>query len=167
MKILVAGVGNLLRGDDGFGIRVIQQMELRPSDEGVHISEVGISGLSLVHELMTGYDACIIVDAVQRGGKAGTLYLLEPEAQNLSELDAEQLHRRMVDMHYAEPSRALVWAEALKIRPKSVFILACEPAGTEELSEHLSPAVGRAVCEAIKMIEDLIGRLRTDSNQSC
>ena len=160
MKILIAGVGNLIRGDDGFGIHVVQQMRQRPLKEGVQISEVGISGISLVHELMSGYDACIIADAVLRGGKPGTLYLLEPEPPQLSGEDAEGLHRALVDLHYAEPSKALLLASALKVRPKAVFIVACEPADTEVLSDRLSPAVHRAVKEAIKMIDKLVAKLQ-------
>lgn len=160
MKILIAGVGNVLRGDDGFGIRVAQKMQQRTVTEGVHVSEVGISGIALVHELMNGYDACIVADAVQRGGKAGTLYLLEPQPPQLSDEDAEELHRSMVDMHYAEPSKALLLASALKVRPKSVFIVACEPAEIENLSDQLTPAVERAVKEAIKMIDNLIIKLQ-------
>ena len=68
-RILVAGIGNVLRGDDGFGPAVVQALLARGAlPAGVHAVELGIGGVGLVHELMDGYDAVVIVDAVDRGG---------------------------------------------------------------------------------------------------
>lgn len=160
MKILIAGVGNLLRGDDAFGVRVVQRLEQLALPSGVRIAEVGISGVALVQELMEKYDVCIIVDAADRGGAPGTLFLLEPEIENPQGADAEQLHRELVDMHYADPSRALLLAAALGVKPQHVFIIACQPAETDEIAESMSPAVERAVGEAVRMIQALIPRLQ-------
>ena len=162
MKILVAGVGNLLRGDDAFGVRVVQRLEQMRLPDGVRVAEVGISGVALVQELMGRYDACIVVDAADRGGAPGTLYLLEPEIENPHGADAEELHRELVDMHYAEPSRALRLAAALGVRPKHLYVLACQPADVDEMAENLSPPVERAVGEAVHMIQGLIQRLNEE-----
>ncbi len=79
MKILVAGMGNVLRGDDGFGIRVVEELTKNFNlSEGVDVYEAGIGGIALVQELMNGYDALIDVDAVGKGAAAGTLFVLEP-----------------------------------------------------------------------------------------
>lgn len=160
MKILVAGVGNVLRGDDGFGVRTVQRLEQLALPEGVRVVEVGIAGMALVQELMGHYDACIIADTVDRGGAPGTLYLLEPEIENPRGQEAEQLHRELVDMHYADPSRALRLAAALGVKPAQVFVLACQPGQLDELSETMTPAVERAVAEAVKMMQELIVRIR-------
>lgn len=160
MKILVAGVGNLLRGDDAFGVEVVHRLEQLSLPEGVKVVEVGISGVALVQELMDGYDACIIADAANRGGAAGTLYLLEPEIEAPQGKDAEQLHSELVDMHFADPSRALLLAAALRVKPPQVYVLACQPAQVDEMTETVSPAVERAVPEAVQMIQELIARLR-------
>lgn len=161
MKILIAGVGNLLRGDDGFGVRVAQRLEKMTLPEGVKVVEIGISGMSLVQELMDRYEACIILDAVTRDGEPGTLYLLEPVIDIPQGEDAEELHRELVDMHYAEPSRALRLAGALGVRPKSVYVLGCQASDVDDLTEYLSPSVERAVGEAVEMVGDLLARLGT------
>jgi hydrogenase maturation protease len=163
VKILVAGVGNLLRGDDAFGVQVIQNLEKLSFPEGVKIVEVGISGVALVQELMERYDACIIADTANRGGAPGTLYLLEPEIEIPQGKHTEQLHRELVDMHYADPSRALLLAAALGVKPPQVYVLACQPAEVDEMTETLSPAVERAVAEAVRMIQELIARLRQEA----
>lgn len=163
MKILVAGVGNLLRGDDAFGVRVIQRLEQLSLPDGVRVVEVGISGLALVQELMGRYDACIITDTADRGGAPGTLYLLEPENETPRGKDAEQLHRELVDMHCADPSRALLLAAALGVKPPQVYVLACQPAQMDEMTETMNPAVERAVAEAVRMIQELIRRLHQEA----
>ena len=160
MKILVAGVGNLLRGDDGFGVRVVQRMQQMPLPPSVRVVEVGISGMSLVHELMEKYDLCVIADAYQGNGLPGTLYLLTPEPA--PGLPPEELHQQLVDMHYADPSRVLLLAGALGITPAKVYIVGCQPALVEDLTEALTPAVDRAVGEAITMIQKIIAETEED-----
>src|ERR671934_169318 len=76
-RILIAGIGNVLRGDDGFGPAVVQALLARGAlPRGVHAVELGIGGIGLVHELMDGYDAVVIVDAVDRGGAPGAIHVL-------------------------------------------------------------------------------------------
>ena len=163
MKILIAGVGNLLRGDDGFGVRVAQRLERVDLAEGVKVVEIGISGISLVQELMDRYDACIILDAVNRDGEPGTLYLFEPVIDFPEGQEAEKLHSELVDMHYAEPSQALRLVGALGIRPKKVYVLGCQPLEVGELTENLSPSVHRAVEKAVEMVQELIVKLRAEN----
>ncbi len=75
MKILIAGVGNVLRGDDGFGVAVVQALALNNGfTDNVDIFEAGIAGIAFVQELMNGYDALIIIDAVERGESPGTIF---------------------------------------------------------------------------------------------
>lgn len=105
MKLLVAEMENILRGNDGFGIRVMQELSKSESlGENVDIYEAGIGGVALVKELMNGYDALILVDAVEKGGVPGTLYVLEP-LENETIIDNGDLHQSMVDMHYVDPSK--------------------------------------------------------------
>lgn len=163
MTILVAGVGNLLRADDGFGVRVAEMLQRLKLPDGTKVVEVGTSGMSLVHELMARYDACIVADTTDRGGKPGTLYVLESVAD--SNPDNQELHRELVDMHYAEPSRALLLAQAVGVRPAKVYIVACQPAELDVLSEVLSPAVELAVAEAVRIIEGLIAKLNSEASE--
>src|SRR5215813_9693767 len=80
MRVLIAGVGNVLRGDDGFGVEVLRRLEqdLAGAD-GVRFFESGIAGVGLVQQLIDGYDALVILDALDRGAEPGTVFVLEPE----------------------------------------------------------------------------------------
>lgn len=160
MRILVAGVGNVLRGDDGFGIVVAQALRRRNGfRENVEIMEAGIAGISLVQELMDGYDALIVADTIDGRGKPGTIYVIEPERPSVDEVNANALHQSLVDAHYADPSKVLVLAAALKVLPRQVFLVGCQPETTEEMSEQLSSPVRAAAELAVEKIEGLIQSL--------
>ncbi len=160
MKILVAGVGNVLRGDDGFGVAVAQALTRADLvSDGVEIFEAGIAGISLVQELMDGYDALIIADAIDRGGAPGTIYLIEPEILDPTLLDPAKLHSSLADAHYTEPSKVLVLAKALGVLPPKVFLVGCQPEGYDDLGAELSAAVKGAVQVAVSRIESLIEAL--------
>ena len=116
-RVLVAGMCNDLRQDDGFGIAVVRRFFEDGLPEGVQVYEAGIAGIGLVQELMEGYEALIIVDAADRGGKPGTVYLLEVEVPDLEEFTQESRQGFLADTHYAVPSRALILARALKVLP--------------------------------------------------
>lgn len=161
MRILIAGVGNVLRGDDGFGVAVAQalcQSSNLPNE--VTVFEGGIAGIALVQELMQHYDALIVADAMQRGGAAGTIYVIEPDTSSSSTVDQATLHATLVDAHYTEPSKVLLLAKALGVLPPQVFIIGCEPAGFDELGMDLSDEVKNAVPIALKRIESLIETLK-------
>ena len=77
--VLVAGIGNIFHGDDGFGVAVAQQLAGRGLPPGVRVVDFGIRGLDLVYALLDGYSAAILIDAVERGDPPGTLSVIEPE----------------------------------------------------------------------------------------
>jgi hydrogenase maturation protease len=78
-KILVAGVGNIFLGDDGFGVEVALSLSKRQLPESVTVKDFGIRGFDLAYALLDPWDAVIIVDALPRGEAAGTLYVVEPD----------------------------------------------------------------------------------------
>ena len=157
MKILVAGVGNVLRGDDGFGVAVAQALARDNSfSDEVEIFEAGIAGIPLVQELMSGYDALIVADAVDRGGAPGTVYVIEPDVSDPSMVDPAALHSSLADAHYTEPSKVLVLAKALNVLPPTFFIVGCQPAGYDELGAELSGPVKNAVQVAARRIKSLV-----------
>ena len=159
MKIMVAGMGNVLRGDDGFGITVIQELiRHHQFTENIDLYEAGIGGIGFVQELMNGYDALIIVDAIDKGAAAGTLFVVEP-LENKVEIDNGELHQSMVDMHYADPSKVLLLARALKVCPPKVFIVGCQPEYVDDAVEGLRPTVERAVLPAVEQVLLLIDEL--------
>jgi hydrogenase maturation protease len=156
--VVVAGVGNVLRGDDGFGPAVIRALEEGgPLPEGVRTVEVGIGGLGLVHELMEGCDALVVVDAVDRNGAPGSLYVLEPEVPEVETIPEAERPLLATDLHEVVPGRVLLTARALGILPPLVRIIGCQPADTEEFSLELTPVVQRAVPAAVAAILDFLG----------
>ena len=149
-RTLVAGFGNVLRGDDGFGVVVVQQLreELDPK-ENVEVLEVGTGGLQMAQELLGGYERLVIVDAMTRRGTPGQIYVEVVEGVK-SALE--------VDLHLAVPSRALSVAKALGALPPEVYIVGCEPQETEELSMELSQPVKQAVAAAVDHVLRLVGQ---------
>jgi hydrogenase maturation protease len=156
-RILVAGVGNVLRADDGFGPAVVRALESGGAlPDGVRTIEVGIGGIGLVHELMSGYDALVVVDAVDRDGPPGTLYVLEPEVPGTEALSVVELGSLALDIHQVVPGSVLTMARALNILPPLVRIIGCQPAETEEFSTDLTPVVQSAVPQAVMAIRSLM-----------
>ena len=158
-KVLVAGIGNDLCQDDGFGIVTLRRLSERGAPEGVRLYESGIAGIGLVQELMDGYEALIIVDAVDRDGEPGTLYLLETEVPALDDLSAESRAEFMADMHYTVPSRALILCKALDVLPPRIYFLGCQPASYGlgmELSAPAEAAVDLAIERIIELASELV-----------
>ena len=145
-RVLVAGVGNVLRGDDGFGPAVTERLEgLLP--EGAEVIETGTGGIALLQELMMGCSGLILIDAVDRGAEPGTLFYIEPEIE-------EAVH--VPDVHLANPARVLSMAKTIGVLPERVVIIGCQPADTEELCQGLSPPVQRALAIAVNKIEETV-----------
>jgi hydrogenase maturation protease len=157
MRLLVAGVGNVLRGDDGFGPAVVQALAARDDlPPGIRVVETGIGGIGLVHELMDGYDALVLVDAVERGGEPGSLYVLDVQVPEVDELSAGERYELSTDLHQAVPSRALILARAAGVLPPVVRMIGCQPLETDELCTELSPEVQQAVRKAVGVILRMI-----------
>ncbi len=159
-SILVAGVGNVLRGDDGFGVRAAQALARDPRlPASVRVIETGIGGMSLVHELMTPRDALILLDACDRGAAPGTVFVLEPELPDLSHLSAHALRDYFADTHYATPLRALGLAAAVAKLPPVLRIVGCQPSCTDAFGTGLTPPVAAAIPEALDRVVALAAAL--------
>lgn len=145
-RTLIAGFGNVLRGDDGFGVEVVRRLEQEDLPDGVKTIEIGTGGIRLAQELLTPYDHLIVVDAMTRGGAPGSLYTLQ-----VDDVDAAT----EVDMHAAVPWRALAIAKALGGLPPQVHLIGCEPLSVEDLLMELSGPVQGAVAAAVDRIRGL------------
>ena len=144
-RILVAGVGNVLRGDDGFGPAVIERLDALPP--GVETVETGIGGVALLQELLAGCDGFVLVDAVDRGAPPGTLFVLEPAV-------GDAVH--VADVHLANPDRVLSMAKTMGALPGRVRIVGCQPAEVDELGGGLSPVVEEAAGRAAGMVRRIV-----------
>ncbi len=151
-RVLVAGIGNVFLGDDGFGVEVVRRMANRPLPPGVRVADFGIRGFDLAMALLEPRDLAVLVDAARRGGRPGTLYLLEVE---------EESGPADFAGHGMDPAQVLRNVRAMGGAPGRVFVVACEPEsfGDPETGRMgLSASVEAAVEEAIGMVESLLKR---------
>jgi hydrogenase maturation protease len=160
-RVLVAGIGNVFLGDDGFGVEVARRLAACELPPGVEVADFGIRGMDLVYALGEDYDAAVFIDAVPRGGAPGTLYVIEPE------VDKDKLS---LDTHGMDPVKVLRLAGALGPVPERLLVVGCEPLTrmsgdtAEELVGELSEPVAAAVDEAAELVESLLGEL-IESNE--
>ena len=153
-SVLIAGIGNIFRGDDGFGVAVAARLARTALPLNVRAVDFGIRGFDLVLELLTGHDVTIFVDTISRGGAPGTLYLIEPELSELAETSMVE------NAHGLDPVRVLSIAKRMGAPETRVLVVGCEPATLEDDSGRLglSEAVEAAVGPAIEMIQSIIHR---------
>jgi hydrogenase maturation protease len=157
-RILVAGIGNVFLGDDGFGVAVAQHLARHGLPKHVRLMDAGIRGIDLTYALMDGYDAAILVDTTARGGSPGTLYVLEPEPGDASAQEPPSL----IDAHGMDPARVLAFVRASGASLRCLRVIGCEPAsfGTpDEPQLKLSAAVRNAVPAAAELVVELIAQL--------
>jgi hydrogenase maturation protease len=160
--ILVAAVGNLWLGDDGFGSAVAKQLRERELPPGVAVADFGTSGLDLAYEVMRGYDALVLVDVSRQGGEPGTLYVMEADAESVGGAleDGE-----MIDPHGMDPQTVLRFVKAVGGWPGKVVVIACEPGQVEEVGIGLTPPVAAAVDPAVELVVETIGEMTFTSSR--
>jgi hydrogenase maturation protease len=146
-RTLVAGIGNIFNGDDGFGSEVAQRLARRPMPDGVHVEDYGIRGVHLAYELLEGYDLVVLVDALSKGEPPGTVFVVEPhvDLDDVAPLDSHQMDPRAVLGMVAELGGAI----------GRLLLVGCEPADIGE-GIGLSPPVAAAVDDAARLVEELI-----------
>ena len=150
--MLIAGVGNIFLGDDGFGVEVARRFAGQELPDGVRVTDYGIRGMHLAYDLAEGFDTTILVDTAQRGDTPGTVYLIEPERQ-AGQGDAASM--TLFNAHGMQPDLVLSLAGSLGGDAGRVLVVGCEPATLEE-GIGLSAPVTAAVDEAVQMITRLV-----------
>ena len=150
-KVLVAGIGNVFLGDDGFGVEVIRRLPQLP--EGVVAKDFGIRGYDLAYALLDDYELIILVDAAPFGGAPGDVYVVEPTIEEESAAPAEPA----LDAHAMDPVSVLRLARSMGNVSARILLVACEPEslGGEEGRMGLSAVVEAAVEEATRTVERL------------
>src|ERR1700716_4694998 len=109
-RILIACIGNIFLGDDGFGVEVAQRLMKRQYPEGVRVVDFGIRGIELAYTLLDDYDSLVLVDAIPRGGSPGTLYLIEPDLAGIGPEQGVEAGRVALDSHSMDPVKMLAFA---------------------------------------------------------
>jgi hydrogenase maturation protease len=158
-RVLVAGVGNIFLGDDAFGVEVAQRLLRRGLPDVVRVVDFGIRGLDLTYALLDGYEAVVLVDAIPRGGRPGTLYVLEadPVAATGSPCDGPA-----IEAHSLDPAKVLRLAAAMGGQVGRLLLVGCEPTPpgeADEMTLGMSDPVRAAVDEAVPLVEALVAKL--------
>jgi hydrogenase maturation protease len=146
-RVLVAGIGNIFLGDDGFGVEVARRLADATLPPGVDVVPSGIAGLHLAYRLLDGYDLFIAIDAVSRGAAPGTLYVLEPTLDDAAAI---------ADAHAINLPAVFATVRALGGQLGRVVVVGCEPAELEErmgLSDIVAAAVEPAVARVRQLAE--------------
>ena len=161
-RILVAGIGNIFLGDDAFGVEVVRELTRSELPEGVNVVDFGIRGYDLAYAIMDGYAATILIDAAARGNPPGTLYLIEPDQEELSKLEAE-----VPDGHSLGLVQVLRLVQSFGGVIARLYLVGCEPAvlETEDGQIGLSEPVQAAVPQAVDMIRTLINDIRSQTQK--
>jgi hydrogenase maturation protease len=155
--VLVAGIGNVFLGDDGFGVALAGRLARREQPPGVDVVDFGIRGMDLALAMQDGYEAAVLLDATPRGGAPGTLYVIEPEQPEV---------QAPPEAHGMDPVKVLALARAMGRTPARTLVVGCEPAtrmdaDAEEIVAALSEPVRAALDEGVRLVEGLLAELTT------
>jgi hydrogenase maturation protease len=158
-RVLVAGIGNIFLGDDGFGVAVADRLARQEVPAGVDVADFGIRGMDLAYAL-EGYDVAIFVDALPRGGVPGTLYVIEPDLDD---------HTAAPEAHSMDPVKVIALARELGEMPDRILVVGCEPrtvmTGEEEdVVAEMSEPVRAAVDGAVRLVERILADLETEDS---
>jgi hydrogenase maturation protease len=126
--------------------------------DGVTVADFGIRGVHLAYELLDGYDALVLVDAVPRGEPPGTISIIEPQIDRGAGLAPGAGMLATMDAHGMHPEAVLAMMEDMGGHLERVLIVGCEPAEVVErigLSEAVEAAVDRAVEEVQQVVAEL------------
>ena len=155
MRILVAGIGNIFLGDDGFGSEVVRHVPVQQDNSGVRVVDYGIGGMHLAYDLLEDWDALVLVDAIPSRGSPGALHVFEADHESHSATAA-------LDAHSMDPAAVFASLKALGGRPPYTIVVGCE-AGSVDEGIGLTEAVAGAVPRAIHTVEEVVAGLRARS----
>lgn len=154
-RVLVAGVGNMFLGDDGFGPEVARRLAARDDlPDDVAVVDYGVGGIHLAYDVLDGCEVLVFVDATPRGKDPGSLVLLEVDAE-------EAAQPVQIDSHAMVPEAVLSAVTNLGGTPPRTFVVGCEPADTDErmgLTEPVEAAVDPAVDEVLQLTRRLVAK---------
>ncbi|MDT5145475.1 MAG: hydrogenase maturation protease [Mycobacterium sp.] len=153
-RILVAGIGNIFLGDDGFGSEVVRAAALPHDDPSVRVVDYGIRGTHLAYDLLEEWDTLVLVDAVPSRGRPGTLHVFQVDHEDEPDSDAAGL-----DAHSMDPAAVFAGLRALGGAPPYTVVVGCE-AGSVDEGIGLTESVAAAVPRAARAVEEIVAALR-------
>ncbi|PEG32893.1 peptidase M52, partial [Mycolicibacterium agri] len=115
-RILVAGIGNIFLGDDGFGPEVIRHVPQRLAGSRVQLVDYGIKGMHLAYDLLDGCEALILIDAIPSRGAPGTIHVFEADHESLTATVG-------LDAHAMDPAAVFASLNALGGTPPYTIVI--------------------------------------------
>jgi hydrogenase maturation protease len=128
----------------------VRRLAAHDLPEGVRAVDYGIRGMHLAYDLLDGWDALVVVDALPDRGEPGALRVLDVGPEDLGEA--------VLDAHGMDPGSVLASLGALGGRLPRTFVVGCQVADVDE-GIGLSPAVAAAVDPAVETVCSLVGTL--------
>jgi hydrogenase maturation protease len=150
--VLIAGIGNLFLTDDGFGSEVARRLVAEPLPAGVRVVDYGIRGMHLAYDLLDGYDALVVLDALPGDGSPGDLRVLEVGPDDLGDGD--------FDAHGMAPVAVLASLGQLGGSLPPTYVVGCQPGDLGEgigLTAPVEAAVDPAVALVRELLRDRLG----------
>jgi hydrogenase maturation protease len=150
--VLIAGVGNVFRGDDGFGVEVARRLAAERLPPGVEVEDFGVRGLHLAYRLLDPVRLVLVADLVSRGGPPGTLYVIEPRVDPGTEATPAEAHG--LNLPGVLATVAMLGGTLPPVR-----VVGCEPSDLAErmgLSAPVAAAIGPTVRIVREMVEDAL-----------
>ncbi len=151
---VVVGLGNVLLGDEGVGVRVVEALSKRTLPSWVEVVSGGVAGHRLI-EWLEGAHKAVIVDAAQMRKPPGTVVRFRPE-----EVTSRRVSARL-SLHEGDLLGTLKLAESLGIRPQEVVVYGVQPARMDP-GMTLSPEVLRAVPDVVAHVLDEVAAFKLD-----
>ena len=156
-RVLIAGVGNIFLGDDGFGVEVARRLATADLPDWARVVDYGIRGMHLAYDLANGYDSAIVIDATARGGEPGTIYVIEPDIDSSETVGHEPdlAANPLFNAHGMQPDVVFGMLGMLDAGTRQVVVVGCEPASVD-YGIGLSEPVTAAVDDAVRIVLDII-----------
>ncbi len=150
-KVLILGVGNLLLGDDGFGVHLINSLADTRFPPNVQLLEAGTVSHQLI-PLLREIDHLIIIDVVEAGDAPGSIFRFSPEDMQFSK-------EQMVSLHQISLIDVLMMAEMTGGRPRTI-IIGVQPKDVSSWSLELSDEVRAVIPKVKELIFDELKKLQ-------
>ncbi|WP_237572494.1 hydrogenase maturation protease [Mycolicibacterium lacusdiani] len=159
-RILVAGIGNIFLGDDGFGPEVIRHARSRPYGRDfpgttVKVVDYGIRGMHLAYDLLDDWTALVLIDAVPDRGAPGSLRVFDADHETIDATLA-------LDAHGMDPAAVFASLRALGGTAPPTFVIGCQVDSVED-GIGLTDVVDAAVPAALDAIDSVLRMVTSDA----
>jgi len=148
-KIGIIGIGNLLNGDDGIGIVLIQKIRKRDLFPNISIFDAGTGGMKVLH-LLKDLDRVLIIDAVHMDKKPGEYVFFSPgEVQSMEDSGGT---------HGSNLIQVLELSKEMGEIPEKIVIMGIQPKRTD-IGEDMSEEVESRIEEMLDNLEEQVSKL--------